>query len=97
MFVDSSGALVHCSGQSGNNWGNRGNINMQLQLLWPSDCQMTPILDCFYTAALVINTNLDEMGHKAHAPRVYPRVLVSSCPLSAVCRDINCGAAGVRR
>ena len=94
MFVDSFGALVHCSGQSGNNWGNRGNINMQLQLLWPSACQMTPILDCFYTAALVINTNLDEMGHKAHAPRVCPRPRVL---VSAVCSDINCGAAGVRR
>ena len=31
------------------------------------------------------------MGYKAHAPRVCPRVLVS-----AVCSDINCGAAGVR-
>ena len=29
-----------------------------------------------------------------HTLLVY--ILVSSCPLSAVCRDINCGAAGVR-
>ena len=44
-----------------------------------------PNIGRFYTAALVINTNL--AGSQSTG---------SSCLLSAVCSDINCGAAGVR-